>query len=216
MWALANRLGLLGTPPVGISPGLDEHALAEWRAAIRKGGVYLEYGSGGSTIEAVKHASTVVSVDTDKRFLKAVERKIAKTVVEPAPFIPVHADIGWTEKWGRPLFKKPSSKKIARWRNYSSAPWETLRDAGLVPAFILIDGRFRTASALESLIQLPANADCLFMLDDFAQRKEQYDVIMPFIAEIHAVGRALIFRRAANFRRGDCAKLLLEVQSDPE
>ena len=213
-WAVANRLGILGAPSVGTSPGLDDEALARWRSAVSKGGVYLEYGSGGSTVAALRHASAVVSVETDEKYLRAVQDKISETMVE-TPFYPIHVDIGWTEKWGRPLFRRPSKRRAERWRRYTSAPWEVLSDAGLVPDFIFVDGRFRAASVMESLLRLPADSDCLFMLDDFGGRQEGYDVILPFVTEVDRAGRALLFRRASTFDPDECARLLKQFQADP-
>jgi hypothetical protein len=215
-WAAANRFGLLGTPKVGSHPKLDAKALGRWRSRIAEGGVYLEYGSGGSTIEAVQTASAVISVETDKRYLNAVEQRVTETSANPARFHPIHVDIGWTELWGQPLIWVRSKRRVSRWRRYSSAPWELLTAERLVPNFILVDGRFRVASVLESCLQLPDTADCLFMLDDFEVREQRYRVIMDFVSQVERVGRAVLFRRADNFRREDCARLLERYQADPE
>lgn len=214
-WAVANRIGIFAAPSVGTSPGLDDEALAQWRSAVSRGGVYLEYGSGGSTVAALQHASAVVSVETDEKYLRAVQNKISEAIGKTPPFYPIYVDIGWTEKWGRPLFRRPATQRVERWRHYTSAPWEVLSDAGLVPDFIFIDGRFRAASVMESLLRLPAGSDCLFMLDDFRGRQEGYDVILPFVTEVERAGRAILFRRTSTFASEDCARLLKQYQADP-
>jgi hypothetical protein len=178
--------------------------------------VYLEYGSGGSTVEAVRSAEQVISVETDGRFLAAVERKVAETADANAAFRPLHVDIGWTEKWGRPPFPWPSPGRLARWRRYTSAPWLVLAEMNLVPDFIFVDGRFRAASVLESFLRLPDSTQCLFMLDDFESRTKHYGIVLKFAVGVEAADRAIVFRRDPNFDRQECAKQLARLQANPE
>lgn len=215
-WATANRFGWLGQTPVGTSPHLDPDALASWRKAVANSDVYLEYGSGGSTVEAIESVAHVVSVETDIHYLTAVEAVVVATAATIGRFHPVHVDIGWTEKWGRPVFTYASDARLGRWRAYSLAPWTLLEELGLVPDFIFVDGRFRTASVLESFLQLPNGADCLFMLDDFDGRELIYESVLAFATDIEAIGRARVFRRDPKFDRDECSKLLEIHQTDPE
>ena len=215
-WAVGNRMGLLADAKVGSHPNLDANTLARWRSRVAEGGVYLEYGSGGSTIEALQHASAVFTVETDRRYLQAVEQKVATTFTDHAPFYPVHVDIGLTELWGRPLFRWHSKRALRRWQKYTSAPWEVLATTNMVPNFILIDGRFRIASVLESFLRLPDEADCLFLFDDFKGREQRYNVVLDFASDAENVGRALFFRRAKGFSPKACAAILRRYQADPE
>ncbi len=210
-----NRLGWLGEPPVGSSPWLDPPALARWRQAIAGTEVYLEYGSGGSTVEAVSSAAHVVAVDTDRAFLSATG-DVPSRRRGAGRLHMVHVDIGVTGKWGRPILLDPSKPRLARWRRYPSAPWDLLSTLGLTPGFILVDGRFRVASVLESFLRLPDQADCLLMLDDFHKRPRHYEPVLKFASDVETVGRALTFRRAARFDRAECARLLKIYQADPE
>ena len=214
-WALANRAELLPRPQVGSLPHLDPEALRRWRIAIAETNVYLEYGSGGSTVAASATASHVVSVESDQRFLAAVEGKVRGSVESRAALHPIYVDIGWTEKWGRPLFTWPTRATLAKWRRYPSAPWDLLDKLQMVPEFIFVDGRFRTASVLESFRRLPANSDCLFMLDDFEQRQETYRAILAFANNVERAGRAILFRRNRDFDAVECSRLLTVAQSDP-
>ena len=214
-WAAANRFGLMGKPLVGSSPHLNPQALARWRDAIGRSNIYLEYGSGGSTVEAVRSAAQVMSVDTDRRYLAAVEAKVA-ALEAPATFHPIFVDIGWTGKWGRPLIGRKSQPRLERWRQYPSAPWVRLEELGLVPDFIFVDGRFRTASVLESFLRLPAGADCLFMLDDFDGRTSRYGEALGFATEIQTFDRTVTFRRDSAFDRERCRELLQLYYRDPE
>ena len=215
LWAIRNRFGLIKFA-VGTSPHLDNLALAKWREAISKSRIYLEYGSGGSTIEAAKSVDQVVSVETDGRFLAAVERAIAETPAASAELRPMHINIGLTEMWGRPLAGLRTASRLARWRRYPSAPWEYFERTGLRPDFIFVDGRFRVASILESILRLPPGSDCQIMLDDFDRRKDRYGAVLEFADQLEFAGRAIIFRKKRDFDREKCVRLLHRFQADPE
>lgn len=214
-WALANHLGWLGKSPVGDAPHMDPAALVRWRAALAGAKVYLEYGSGGSTVEAARAGVRVVSVDNDKRFMAAVADKVRQIPGVDSRFKPLPIDIGWTEKWGRPLNDFRTRAKVERWRRYTQAPWEYLKANGLIPDFVFVDGRFRVACVLETLLRLPEGSGCTIMLDDFAQRPKTYGAILDF-ADAEPVGRALVLRRKASFDREACARALRAYQADPE
>jgi hypothetical protein len=178
--------------------------------------VYLEFGSGGSTVEAVQATRQVISVENDRRFLSAVERKVRDLGPLRASFHPVFVNTGWTEKWGRPPLPLASKNRLARWRKYSSTPWQKLEQLQLVPDFIFIDGRFRAASVLESLLRLPAGAECIFMLDDFTRRRAHYERVLPFTSDAQVIGRSLVFRQDRNLNVQACKTALSRAQADPE
>ena len=214
-WTIAELTGLHGDPMIGASPHLDEGALEGWRELVKGSSVYLEYGSGGSTVEAAKSVDQLISVESDRRYLSAVERRVASVDGSTASFHPVHADIGVTTAWGRPLLTRKSNSRLQRWRGYSEAPWPLLDQLGLVPDFIFVDGRFRVACILESFLRLPRGAECRFMLDDFELRRDEYDGFLPFATDVTPAGRALTFRRAPDIDRTACERLLRQFQADP-
>lgn len=216
LWALANRQGWLPEYEVGISPFLDPAALERWREALNASSLYLEYGSGGSTVEAVRSGKPVISVESDGRYLQAVEQKVAEVSGPVDSFHPLHADIGTTEKWGRPLIPWPTSNRVAKWRTYTAAPWQLLDRMKAVPDFIFIDGRFRAACVLESFLRLPDETDCQFILDDFAFRKHHYAAALAFATDVQPVGRAVAFRRDPKFDRSAGQTLLAKCQANPE
>jgi hypothetical protein len=214
-WAILNRVGWLGSANVGLSPHLPENSLKRWREILGRTSVYLEFGSGGSTDEAAGSVSILVSVETDRQYLSAVEQSV-RDRHPGVSFYPLFIDIGWTQKWGRPLIRTRTRSRLAKWRNYTSAPWALFEELGRYPDFIFIDGRFRAASALESMLQLPQDAKCTFMLDDFDRRKIGYGEILQFADDVEFVDRAVIFRKSPTFDVDKCAQLLRKYQTDPE
>ena len=213
-WAVMNRAGWLAEPPVGAEPHLHPLAREHWRAAIAEARVYLEYGAGGSTVEAVRTVPHVISVETDRRYLATVERRVA-TSPKAGEWHPLSVDIGLTSQWGQPVLDWPTQARVSRWRRYPSAPWETLGTLGLVPDFVFIDGRFRAASVLESFVRLPDGAACRFLLDDFQDRAAAYSVVLEFADDVEQLGDAIAFRRKKNFDRAACLQALEQAYADP-
>ncbi|SEP57000.1 hypothetical protein SAMN03159444_00077 [Pseudomonas sp. NFACC02] len=149
--------------------------------------VFLEYGSGGSTMfAAYQGASIIYSVESDKNFLDAVTERVAELENFHPEFYPVHADIGPTGDWG-----SPTDKAMAvRWPNYCIKPWEQIVKDGNSPDVILIDGRFRVASFLASLMFAKEGAIILF--DDYVDR-QNYHVVQEFIMPVSVSGRMAEF-----------------------
>jgi hypothetical protein len=150
--------------------------------------LYIEYGSGGSTVLAAHLGKTFVSVESDLGFSKTVAKRIGESNGK-ANIVAVN--IGTTGAWGAPLFTKPSSERIAMWKQYITAPWSRLQP-GTAPDLILIDGRFRVACALYSLMQLRGRKDTTILFDDYGDRPN-YNIVERFADLERMVGRMAIF-----------------------
>jgi hypothetical protein len=188
-------------PHVGNEPWFDAPALAYFKSLLSRPGVnYLEFGSGGSTVYASHHVATLVSVESDARYLAAVQRKIGACDAE---LIPV--DIGLTHDWGRPVFVKPTPRRLARWRRYPQAPWPAFERRGMLPDVVLVDGRFRVACALETLLRV--GPECVVLVDDYAGRP-QYAEIGSCAELIAMKGRMAVFRAPPDLDRDRCARVL--------
>ena len=132
--------------------------------------VFLEYGSGGSTVMATKLPGLAVhSVDSDRGFLDAVSKRCL--MVKPDCNLTTHyVDIGKTAEWGVPIERELATN----WPHYCSKPWIELHKRESSPDLVLIDGRFRVSCFLISLALSSVGTVILF--DDYANR-EQYHVI---------------------------------------
>jgi hypothetical protein len=178
---------------VGEVPHFDEPARELFDELLATTRTYLEFGSGGSTVLASRVAQTVVCVETDREYLDAVRAAVGDA---PARMIYCHADIGTTAQWGAPLVKLGTASQRRRWAHYPWRPWEVLDNE---PDVILIDGRFRVASAAASMLRAPA-ARILF--DDYTDRPFYWavDAIGDRVAQ---AGRMVEFRRKASTTDGD-------------
>lgn len=210
--AIARQRGWRPGPEAPSSPEMPPAALSKWRDEISRARTYLEFGAGGSTIEAARTVKNLVTVETDKAFLDVVASKVDG----PANFYPLHVDIGMTRDWGRPVMTIRTKARLTKWRRYASAPWDMMERLGIVPDLILVDGRFRVASVLESMLRLPEESDALFLMDDFyGKRGRLYAVVNDFAAGATRHDRMIAFRRPKDIDRARCAALLDTYRGDP-
>jgi hypothetical protein len=188
---------------------LDYSAFTHGLAAAH---VYLEYGAGGSTLAAIAQVPVVVSVENDRAFLRAVARKVKSPPGNRHHLVFVNT--GRTVEWGQPKVQTPTPFRLRRWRRYPAAPWILMAQLELTPDFILIDGRFRVACTLESLLRLTATSTCTFLFDDFDQYGGAYAPILEFVEDVRRHDRAITFRRAASLDAARCRTVLAQHYAD--
>jgi len=133
---------------------------------------YLEFGSGGSTILAARlGVPSIISVDSSAEWVERVSNEIRREYIKYQGSITVlHADIGSTGDWGYPL----DTTKITQWPSYYCGAWKLALDAGINPDLILVDGRFRVACFLLTLVHAKKGSTILF--DDYVGRPEYHSV----------------------------------------
>jgi hypothetical protein len=186
-------------------PAFDEEGLDFFKSTIGDSKVYLEYGSGGSTILASRFVAKLVSVENDGLFANAVRHALPPSNADIHLITP---NIGMTREWGIPIFKRPTTGRVARWKRYPQIPWEILGSD--VPDTILIDGRMRVACVLESLLRIEGNTRLL--VDDYVGR--DYSTIERFTDLIAIHGRMAVFRKRDHFDDAACRRQLEISYSD--
>lgn len=204
---------LTSTVTIADEPFLDPLGKAFLTHALAGSRSYLEFGSGGSTVLAAKTTPVIVSVESDKSFLQAVEAKVRQMPLRPALAEFIHANIGITTRWGNPLVKRPTTERVEHWARYPTAPWAVLQQAQIVPDTVLIDGRFRVACALESLAHLPPKSHSRILVDDYTSRPE-YAPITEFgqLEGIH--GRMAVFSQRPDFDAARCREAAVAFRKD--
>jgi len=149
--------------------------------------VFLEYGSGGSSVMVAQAGvKSIYSVDSDKQFLKSVRKRLLNEGIPRRRYVPIYADIGPTKEWGKPV----DESHVKAWPNYCSAPWRKLLETGDRPDLVLIDGRFRVASFLITILMAPAG--CVILFDDYVNRPE-YHVVERYLKPVRLAGRMAEF-----------------------
>ena len=101
---------------------------------------YFEYGIGGSTVFTSDNSDAIIrGVDSSQEWINKVIKLTDETRAKLSLI-----DIGPTGEWGNP--KGEDHKNL--WPGYSSSIFNT----DIIPDFILVDGRFRVACIIQSII----------------------------------------------------------------
>lgn len=141
----------------------------------------LEFGCGGSTLIAARQVKRLVSVDSDSEWLAHVGTNLARAAID---FTPFHADIGPTKEWGYPA----DTSRLADWPRYHVGVWRRLQGS---PDAVLVDGRFRVACLLQSVIH--CKPDCLLLFHDFFDRPH-YHVALRHVEVLARVDTLAVMR----------------------
>lgn len=189
-------------------PYMGPERLEHLERRLRDARVYLEYGSGGSTVLAAQlGVKEIHTVESDRSFLEAVRQRVAQC--RPDAQVSAHfVNIGPTREWGIPT----DSSSAAKWPLYCHAPWPSLQAAGISPDVILIDGRFRVASFLASC--LFAKAGTVILFDDYYYRP-QYSVVEELLKPASRSERMAEFIVPDSFDRQGATLALLRSVTDP-
>lgn len=188
-FAARQRSGRLPVPdmPHFDSPESTSWFLHQLRGAKR----YLEYGTGGSTYQAAKLGLDFIAVDTDPYFLDSVRAMVHAAGLGRAGQVFRFANIGWTRTWGRPRGRVTEARREL-FRRASDPPPECFE--GRMPDLVLIDGRFRVASAFKVFNMLCTQPGWTVVVDDYADRPE-YRAIEEY-GEVELVGRMAVIHSA--------------------
>jgi len=169
---------------------------------------YLEWGAGDSTLYAseLKNIKRIYSVESSQEYIDQfllIEPKI-QSALKSQKLTFIVTDIGKTKRWGYPRTKE----KKHLWPNYSLCPF--IQDKNL--DLILIDGRFRVACALSSLLNIKES--CTVLIHDFWNRKELY-LLLKYYNVIEKADNLVVLRRKRIKNPKKIQKLIKRYQYNP-
>jgi hypothetical protein len=140
---------------------------------------YAEYGCGASTIWVFNNTHCqIFSVDSSQAWLDTVEHKCGKSGRLNLHF----ANVGKIKDWGTPC----NYENYQNFNHYTDWIWEQ----NVSPDVVLIDGRFRVACFLTSLLRAKEGTRLVF--DDYTNR-EEYHIVEKFIKPVKTCGRQALF-----------------------
>lgn len=160
---------------------------------IRDANFYLEWGSGASTIYVSSLGITDgISIESDRAWKRMVESKLPNDNV-----LILDRNIGLTGPYSDPiisLFTPLSDERKRRFKLYSDPP------TNFFPNVVLIDGKFRVACALKTLLTFKTHdhKDWIIIIDDYIERT-QYHIVELFFANKILNGEQAYFSGFANF-----------------
>ncbi|MCA3417035.1 MAG: hypothetical protein INF84_20755 [Roseomonas sp.] len=186
---------------VAAKPHMDDEGFQCFSENISGIQCYLEYGCGGSTVYAAEVAKvpSIIAVDSSQEWVDRVTSSIQGS---EGRFFIEHCDLGPTGDWGVP---NSDEKRKFFWR-YVVMPWNTAKQHSLTPELVLIDGRFRIASFLFSLLSAPEGTTILF--NDYFDRPH-YAVVEEFCRVDQRRGRMAVFKTTRSFSHTDLATKLM-------
>ncbi len=151
---------------------------------IKNCNVYGEYGCGQSTVWMARNTKCkILAVDSSDIWVNRVQKRIDK-LKDPERIKLIYANCGTISHFGYP---KDYSARFS-YKNYLNSIW----DYEIKPDLVLIDGRFRVASFLTSLLRSIPGTKILF--DDYTKRT-QYHLVEEFLTPKIKTSRQALFIR---------------------
>lgn len=166
---------------------------------LRSAKNYLEFGTGGSTLFSLINSEVkITSVDTHKPWISFIKKyRIIKENLEKR--LNIHfIDIGSTKNWGYPV-NEDSREKFP---DFSSKIFKINSDYDLV----LIDGRFRVACTLQTILNSRKNKSLKILIHDYSLR-EDYKIVEKFLDILEKEKTLYVFKIKENTDDEEVAEL---------
>ena len=193
-----------------LQAAMTDGEIAVVRECFSKANSLVEFGSGGSTLLAVRSASLrrIWSVESDPAWVAKLRADADIAAAEASGRLRLrHADIGAVGGFGYP---RDEAKRDA-WPGYYESVWD---DADAVETdLVLVDGRFRVACALEAMARCRPHAVMLF--HDFWNRPP-YHPVLAFADWLGSCDSLAILRRKPAFdaEKFDAVRRAYHLQPD--
>lgn len=169
--------------PLPEAPFMSPAERGLFKKGLKNARNYFEFGSGGSTVWAVKEGLKVKGVESDAKWVNALKDKLGEKCQVEA------VDIGPTKEWGFPVSMQESKNFPA----YSKAIHQYQQAFDL----ILVDGRFRVACTMAAIQHILAHStepqEARIFIHDFWNRP-QYHAVLEFLDVIDKVESAGLFK----------------------
>ncbi len=179
------------------APHMSEAERHLFKKALAGAKSYFEFGSGGSTVWAVREGLTVKGIESDAKWVNALKQALGSHCQVEA------VDIGPTREWGYPISNEHSYK----FTSYSHA----IKSHDYPFDLILVDGRFRvacTATAIQHILDHHCSPeDARIFIHDFWDRP-QYHVVLEFLETLERVDTAGLFRLKPDIEREAVEQML--------
>ncbi len=155
-----------------LKPEMSEAEIGVLRECFSKAASLVEFGSGGSTLLAVRSRSLhrIWSVESDPAWIARLREHPDIVDAEQAGRLHMQGiDIGMVGDYGYPQ----GHAMQANWPRYYETVWDDVAASGA--DLVLIDGRFRVACALEALARCQPHT--ILLIHDFWNRTPYHPVL---------------------------------------
>lgn len=183
-------------------PSMSDNETALFEKYLERAKRYFEFGSGGSSKLAASFGLTVNGVESDRKWLTRLQQDLgSKGNIR-------YVDVGPTGEWGAPTDLSAAD----RFPDYSAA----INTTGEGYDFILVDGRFRVACALETVANILAHQkenEAIVFIHDFWGR-DYYQPVLKYLDNIESVESAAVFRVRQNIDRQELRDTIAAFSKD--
>lgn len=196
------RLRNLPSMTIPNIPAMTSAEIEFFESCLDQAQHYYEFGSGGSTKLAASMGLNVHGVESDRRWLEQLHAEVGEACKVN------HVDIGPTKEWGYPVDLRAADQ----FPDYS----RSIHTQDLPFDLILVDGRFRVASTLESIdyvLEKGDPASARIFIHDFWNR-EFYKPVLEFLDAEKTVETAGLFKIKANINRTQLQAVKTAFQQD--
>ena len=196
------RLRHLPSMSIPNIPAMTSAEIEFFESCLDQAQHYYEFGSGGSTKLAASMGLNVHGVESDRRWLEQLQSEVGDACQVN------HVDIGPTKEWGYPVDLRAADQ----FPDYS----RSIHTQDLPFDLILVDGRFRVASTLESIdyvLEKGDPASARIFIHDFWNR-EFYKPVLEFLDAEKTVETAGLFKIKTNINRERLQGLKAAFQQD--
>ncbi len=150
--------------------------------------VYLEFGMGGSTFRVLlRSKAKVYSIDSSLEWIDVIRQYYLIRSTEGKRLELIHVDIGNTREWGLP----DGESSYELFPSYSSSIFDHV-DSSAIDT-VLVDGRFRVACTLMTILECSGNDDLKIMIHDFWRRKK-YHIVLEYLDVVTKVDNLGVFK----------------------
>lgn len=201
--------GYVAFDPIALArPSMRPMEIALLTSLLKRADHVLEFGAGGSTTLALKlGVKHLDSVESDAAWIARIQAdEAAARALDDHRLRLHHADIGAIGMFGGPGKESLQSQ----WPNYFRKPWRHIEPSML--DIVLIDGRFRVACIMESILRIERRA--LIAIHDFWNRPA-YHQVLPFLDEIDRCETLGVFRIRPDVDRSSAERLLDQADAWP-
>ncbi|WP_022852612.1 hypothetical protein [Thermodesulfatator atlanticus] len=170
---------------------------------------YLEFGLGGSTLRALaKSRSIIYTVESSMEWIEYMRKyRIVKKFENERLFI-YYVNIGPTKEMGFPV--SDAYKNV--FEKYSSNIFHFINPQKI--DLVLIDGRFRVACALKTILKCYGNENIKILIHDFWNRN-QYHIVLKYLEVLDKVEKLGLFSIKRNIDLNLVKKDYETYKTDP-
>ena len=190
-----------------MKPTMSEAEIEFFTSNLNSSSHYLETGCGGTTLLAIEAGVKQIDiVETDIDWIRKL--KVHPAILQAMSEQRIrfhHRNIGRVKQWGFP--SDDTYRHV--WPFYSLGVWTEIEDD---VDLVLVDGRFRVATALASLLM--ARKDTTIILHDFAGR-DYYNVLLDYVILIEQIDTMIVFKRDKASKDKEILLAWFEYMYDP-